>query len=273
MRHLPVGLLAIIKNKSFLALILLVLPLSLLGTAVHADTISKTFGSDKTIAPGYVVALSKTNSNKVELATSKELSRIYGVVISPTDSPVTLQTGNGQVVVSTNGSYSVFVSLDGGVVNAGDYLSMSLTNGVAAKANNAQDYILGRAISGFNGSQGVLSGSGQNAVGKIPVVVSPGKNPLAKSEPSVPGPLLRIANSLAGRPVSPQRIYTALAIFLISLIVAASLIYVGVRSSMISIGRNPLSKHSIMRGLTQVVVASALVFSAGLLGVYLLVRI
>jgi hypothetical protein len=85
--------------------------------------------------------------------------------------------------------------------------------------------------------------------------------------------LLRIANSLAGKQVSPERVYTALGIFLVSLAVASSLIYVGVRTSMISIGRNPLSKHSIMRGLMQVVFAATLVFGAGLLGVFLLVRV
>lgn len=242
------------------------------GSAL-ADTIAKTFGSSKPIAPGYVVAISKTDTTKVELATAKELNRIYGVVISPSDSPVTLQTDNGQVVVATSGSYNMLVSLSGGAVKSGDYLSMSTTDGIAAKASATQDYIVGRSLSDFNGTNGVISGSGDSAVGRIAAQVSPGKNPLAKSDPSVPGPLLRLANSLAGKPVSAQRIYTAMGVFLVSLIVAASLIYVGVRSSMISIGRNPLSKHSIMRGLSQVVVAAALVFGAGLIGVYLLVRV
>jgi hypothetical protein len=273
MRHLPVKLLATIKSKNLALAILLFLPLITIVGNASADTIAKTFASNQTISPGYVVAISKADTTRVELATEKELSRIYGVAVDPSDSSVTLQSANGKVVVVTSGSYNLLVSLSGGVVKAGDYLSLSPTDGISAKASDSQEYIVGRALSDFNGTTGVISGNGDNAVGRIAAQVSPGKNPLSKSEPTVPGPLLKVANSLAGKPVSAERVYTALGIFLVSLAVAASLIYVGVRSSMISIGRNPLSKHSIMRGLMQVVFAAALVFSAGLLGVYLLVRV
>ncbi len=273
MRHLPVRLLARIKSKKLIIVSLLMLPITLISGIAAADSIAKTFSSDTAISPGYVVSLKKNDQSKVELASAKALSRIYGVVINPSDSAVTLQTGNGQVVVATGGNYEVLASLSGGVIKTGDYLSLSPNDGIAAKAGTDQDYIVGRAIADFDGGQGIISGSGSSATGRVPIQVSPGKNPLAKSDPNVPGPLLKLVNTIAAQPVSPQRVYAALGVFVVALVVASGLIYVGVRSSMISIGRNPLSKHSIMRGMLQVVIAAALVFGFGLIGVYLLIRI
>ena len=55
--------------------------------------------------------------------------------------------------------------------------------------------------------------------------------------------------------------------------IAGSLIYSAVRSSLIAIGRNPLSKKSIIRGLFQVVIIGLMVFLSGIFGVYLLLRL
>ena len=65
----------------------------------------------------------------------------------------------------------------------------------------------------------------------------------------------------------------ALAMFLISVIVAASLLWAGVRSGITAIGRNPLSQNFIIRGLDQVIILAAAVFAIGLFGVYLLLRL
>lgn len=262
-----------LKSKNLLIAACLLMLLVALSANAVADTLARTFGANQTIPQGSVVALSRSNSQNVELAPAGDVSRIYGVAINPSDSAVTLDTGTPKVTVITSGSFQVLVSLSSGTIQNGDYLSMSKTDGVAAKASVNQAYILGKALANFDGGSGVVSGSGQTAIGLIKVDVSPGKNPLSKSDPSVPGPLLKIANALAGRPVTAVRVYTALGVFLVTLAVAGSLIWVGVRTSMISIGRNPLSKHSIIQGLVQVIVAAAVVFGGGLVGVYLLLRL
>jgi len=43
--------------------------------------------------------------------------------------------------------------------------------------------------------------------------------------------------------------YAALSIFLIAALIAAALLWIGVRSSITAIGRNPLSRHLVMAGL------------------------
>ena len=65
----------------------------------------------------------------------------------------------------------------------------------------------------------------------------------------------------------------SLLIFLASVVIAGSMLYAGVHSSMISIGRNPLSKQSIVRSMIQVIVTSFIVFIIGIFGVYLLLKL
>ena len=55
--------------------------------------------------------------------------------------------------------------------------------------------------------------------------------------------------------------------------VSGALIYSGVRSGMIAIGRNPLSKKSILRGIVQVIIVAITIFLIGIFGVYLLLKL
>jgi len=96
---------------------------------------------------------------------------------------------------------------------------------------------------------------------------------LLKNDVAIPSPLRRVGESIAGKPVTALRIYSALAIFILSALMAASLLWVSVRSSITAIGRNPLSHHSIFRGMSQAIVIAVLVFIIGMFGVYLLLRI
>lgn len=270
MRHLPVDLLAKIKPKRAAPLVLLVL--LAIPSGALADAIAKSFGSASTIEPGRVVALVKDNPENVELVPAGEVSRIYGVAIDQSDAAVTLQKENQTVFVATSGTYPVIVNATNGVIRVGDYLSVSKTNGVAAKATVNQDYILGKALETFTAADATTNIE-DTPVGEVQAEINPGKNPLTKGDPSIPGPLLKLANAVAGKPVSAARIYSALGVLVLALTVAAALILVGVRTSIISIGRNPLSKQSIMHGMFQVIIAASLIFVGGLLGSFLLLRL
>ena len=73
--------------------------------------------------------------------------------------------------------------------------------------------------------------------------------------------------------MNPIRVYISLAVLFASASVAGALIYSGIRSGMIAIGRNPLSKKSIVRGMVQVVIVALIIFMAGIFGVYLLLKL
>jgi hypothetical protein len=51
------------------------------------------------------------------------------------------------------------------------------------------------------------------------------------------------------------------------------MLYSGIRSGMIAVGRNPLSKKSIMRSLIETVIAGLIVFAVGIFAVYLLLKL
>jgi hypothetical protein len=255
------------------------LTLAALGTVLTsvagADTIVRGFNAATSIAPGWVVALSQGQTNSVELAPAGDSSRIYGVVIDPSQAPVTLQPNQGRrVFVATSGTYPVLVSAINGSINSGDYISMSSADGIAAKATSSEAVILGQATQKFDGTNNVITkGANGDNIGRIETNITPRHNPLSKNLAAIPAPLRRAGEAIAGKNVSAVRIYAALLVFLVTAVIAISLLVVGVRSGLVSIGRNPLSRHSIFQGLFQVVLVALAVFVIGVFAVYLLLKL
>jgi len=111
-------------------------------------------------------------------------------------------------------------------------------------------------------------------IGRIPVDITVARNPLLKgTEPNLPDALRKVSESIAGKPVEATRVYIALVVFIITTAISGSLLYGGIRSAIISIGRNPLSKKSIIRGMLQVVISGLIIFILGIFGVYLLLKL
>ena len=268
MKHL------VLKVFIFWPMISMVLILGAFILPAFADNLAQGFGSKGNLGPGMVVALSKNSQDTVEAAPASDTSRIYGVVIDPSDAPLILNRQSGdQVFVATAGSYPVLVSTERGPIKSGDYLSISSTDGIAAEATYQQSAVLGQAASAFDGKKGAITNIGTAAVGKITVNVNPHKNPLVKNDISIPPFLRKAGEALAGKPVSAIHIYLALAFLVAAVMISTALLSSGVRGAMISLGRNPLNKGSIMNSMFKVVIAAVMVFVIGLFGVYLLLRI
>ncbi len=255
------------------ALALLLLAFAVLGSIAHADTVVRGFKAKGTLEPGLIVALSGKATDTVETATEKDPTKIYGVVIDPAQAPFTVQKSGEQVFVSTGGSYPTLVSTQNGAIKAGDYISVSSVNGVGEKAKD-QPTVLGKADANFDGSSQTITTTTEGyKIGRINVSIIPGRNPLVKDYLAIPAPLKRFGEAIAGKNISALRIYVALSVFAVSAIIALSVLLVGVKSSITAIGRNPLSKKSILNGLFQVISVAVLVFIVGMFGVYLLLRL
>lgn len=249
------------------------LSLLILPAAVLADNVVGAFSTKQELQPGLIVSLDNTSARTVTSAPANNTNSIYGVVIDPADAPLTLSGQNSEVFVATDGIYRVLVSTSGGTIKTGDYISMSSISGVGAKATSLQPTILGQAQGGFDGRSNVITTNGGSPIGRIYVSISVKKNPLAASDPAIPSFLKRAASSLANKQVPTARIYTALAIFVITAAVSMTILWSGVKSSLVSLGRNPLSRHSIFRGMYKVIFTGLGVFAIGLAGVYLLLKI
>src|SRR5579862_8105517 len=124
-----------------------VLALAAIPLKVHADNVVEGFSSSQPLQPGMVVAIDKASARSVKAAPADNSNLIYGVVVDPSDAPITLVGQNSQIFVATTGTYQVLVSAGAGAIQPGDYISMSNIDGIAGKAQVGQPLILGKAQS------------------------------------------------------------------------------------------------------------------------------
>lgn len=232
---------------------------------------------------GIIVQLDPNDASKVEPVSAATIEQMHGVVVDPNDAPATLSEEGKKVFVATSGRYAVLVSNQNGPIKTGDYLTISALSGIGMKAGTQQPMVVGRALGDFDGSVNVVTtteinneqGASQKVrLGYVQADILVARNPLLKStEAILPDFLKRTTETVAGKPVSLVRVYLSLVIFLASVGTTGMIIYSGVRSGIISIGRNPLSKQRVMRGMLQAVLAGLIIFITGLLGVYLVLKL
>jgi hypothetical protein len=258
---------------------------ALIVVAAAGQAVSQGYGVTGVVQKGMIVQIDPKNANKVAPLSNKSDKAMLGVVVAANDTVVSLGGDSSayQVFVASTGKYDALVSTQNGSIKAGDIISVSALDGIGMKANADQNVVLGKALTGFDGSTNVSgtatlktsSGTKQVSIGFIQIDISISRNPLAVSAsgPPVPAFLRKSGDSIAGKPVSTVRLYVSMGVLIVTLLMAASLLYGGVRSSLVSIGRNPLAKKSILRGLIQVVVLGLTVFVIGLVAIYLLLKL
>jgi hypothetical protein len=257
---------------------LLILP----ALSVTAQSVLQSYSTAAPLQFGLIVELESKSSGKVEPLAQTSATKMFGAVVNPNASPVSLSatTGSQQAYVATSGTYNVLVSNQDGSIAPGDYITISSLDGIGMKAGDNDSTVLGKATTIFNGTNALSTAMLKNGshpttveLGEVSVNIAVSRNPLqATSSPDLPSFLRSASQSFANRPVSTPRVYLGLTVLLISAIIAGSLLYAGVRSGITAIGRNPLSKKSIIRSLIQVTLTSLIVFIVGLFAVYLILR-
>lgn len=244
------------------------------------------YAAETPLDNGTIVQLSNKDAKRVKIATQKELENMFGVTVDRNQLALTI-TDEGlenQVFVAVSGTYNVLVSTQNGSIATGDYITLSSVNGVGMKATTEEKTVFGRANAAFDGKGLTLgtttlkdtTGKTNKTVtlGVIPVTINIQRNPNEKSTTvNIPEALKRVGQAIAEKEVNPIRIYISVAITAISLAAAIIVMYAGVRNSVISIGRNPMSKKSIFRALLEVILTSILILVIGLFAVYLLLKL
>lgn len=273
----------ILKPKKLFALMSLTgLIIIALSSPLSAQSVTQGYSADSVLQRGMVVSLSENDTSKVEPVNRENQTRIHGVVVAPNDSTFTLSETEEKTYVATVGKFETLVSTEAGTINAGDFVAVSSIPGIAMKAGERDAFTVGKAVEVFDGSEAIfnetltntLGDTQQVAIKRIIVDVSVGPNPLLRPEDSTLPEFLKSATeAIAGKKVSAVRVYIGLVIIAAASGVSGSLLFSGVRSAVISIGRNPLSKKSVTRSVIQIVVSSIIIFLIGLFGVYLLLRL
>jgi hypothetical protein len=246
----------------------------------------ESYGTVQTLKAGLIVQLDPANPENVIPATQANISKTFGIVVDPTSSILSIQTlgkSPQNAYVTSSGNYPVVVSDQNGKISAGDYLTLSAIDGIAMKDNTTALVIIGQATTSFNGvdniigSQDVVNTLNSKKLvhlGSVKANIAITHNPLlVSSSYNVPAFLKNFSKNVSGKVVSPWRIYIALILLLAICFIVGIMLYGAVRSSMIAIGRNPLSKHALSRGFIQIIVAAIIIFISGVFGVYLLLRV
>jgi hypothetical protein len=257
------------------------------GTTANEDitqAVTQSYNAAAAVQVGMIVRLELKDPTTVEPLPSSNISAMLGITVPAADAAITLTPQNNteqQVFVATAGRYDMLVSNEGGSISTGDYITISSLAGIGMKASENQTIVLGKAAGSFNGTNNVVSkvknSQGKTTevtIGEVPIDLDIAHNPLASKETDyVPSFLAQTATTVANHPVSAARIYLGGLVLIASAVLTGNLLYSGVRNGMQAIGRNPLSRKSIIRSLIQTIIAGLLIFVVGIFAVYLLLKL
>ncbi|MCL4357777.1 hypothetical protein M1512_02685 [Patescibacteria group bacterium] len=267
---------------------LLVFGSMLVSIGVHAATqlVAQGYTSTSPLQPGMIVRLDPSHTGQVEALDLSHVKQMLGVVVLGSSAPLTISSSTlsanaQQVYVSNTGEHQVLVTTQNGPIAPGDYITVSSLSGLGMLANSNESMVLGQAVSGFNGSSGVidtstLTGSGGRkqtvAIGSIPVDINIKSNPLVQvATKGVPVVLSQLTHFATNKSVSADRVYLGLACVAAGLIIAVTILYAAIKNGFISIGRNPLVKRTIIISLLRVVVIAIIIFIASLAAAYFII--
>lgn len=260
---------------------ILLFGLALIGLTIPATvnaltTISQGYSTSDQLSLGSIVSLSNNSSGQVGAATSNNANSIIGVVIDAGNSLLALTNGQtNQIQVATSGIEQVLVSNINGDVSQGDQITASPISGVGMKAStNAKVVgIAQESLSNSNGtSESYTDKSGNKhtiAIGNVSVLVNVSYFYKQPDKTLIPSAVQNIANALAGRAVSALPILISMGIFIVTLIVVVSIIYPMIHSSIISVGRNPMSQSAVYRDLVQMSALVLAILGVSVVAIYL----
>ncbi len=259
------------------AALLSVLTSSLFASLANATTpLSQGYTSDKQLAIGSIVSIENNYQDKVIPSAPSNADNMLGVVVNNNNSVLSLTNGkDNQVQVATSGTIQVLVSDVNGDIKKGDHIAASPILGVGMKATS-NSRVVGIAQQGLDANNSKdetyidKAGNKQTVkIGQISVLVNVVYFFKEPDKTIVPAAIQNLANSLAGRTVSTLPIIISAAIFVVTIVVVASITFSMIRSSIISVGRNPMSQSAIYRDLIQLSVLILAILSVGVISIYL----
>lgn len=247
-------------------------------TASALTTISQSYSASEKLSLGSIVSLQKNTTDQVVPASSSNVDNLFGVVINADNSLLSLSNGQeNQVQVATSGTVQVLVSDVNGTIYRGDHITASPISGVGMKATS-NIRIVGIAQSdlastGSSSKQTYTDKDGREhsiVIGEIPVLINVSYFFKEPDKTVVPSAIQNLANNLAGRTVNTLPILISAAIFIVTIITVASMLYSMIHSSIISVGRNPMSQSAVYRNLVQLLVVVLVILAVGFASIYVI---
>ena len=262
-------------TPSYAAATMAILLATLAPLGVMAVTpISQGYTTDERLSTGTLVSLEKDSADRIVPASNTNVDNLLGVVINGDSSLLSVSNGDNQAQVATSGTINVLVSDINGKIENGDHITASPISGVGMKAST-NTRTIGIAQSSMRGDtkQKIKDASGKEqevTLGQVSALVNVAYFFKEPERTVVPSAIQKVANALAGKEVNTLPILISAAIFIVTLIVAVSIIYSMIHSSIISVGRNPMSQSAIYRDLIQLSALVLAILGVGMVAIYLI---
>lgn len=243
----------------------------------NAATVSQGYKTSESLVAGTIVSLDASTAKAVKAATISTTKDLLGVVVTPGDVIINLSSTSDQVQVSTSGVAPTLVSNINGSIKAGDRITASAIAGVGSKTSG-NTKIIGIAQGSLNAQTAGadkrqikdLNGKNQEVlIAKIPVTIEVG---YFDKQGTVAGYAQQFVSGVTGRDVSAQRALAGIVILILALTVVGVMLSTSVKSSIISIGRNPLSRSAVQRSLWGVLLIAVAVLALAGVSIFLIVR-
>jgi len=248
------------------------------SASAQGASIAQGFKTTETnLSTGALMALRQDAPDVVELATREHSERLAGILSDHPLISVTDGTSSAQVI--TEGTTPTLVSALGGDIKAGDRITISPIKGVGMKAT-ASGVIVGVAQSDFksgSGTERTITGADGRSrkahIGLVSVRVGVAAYVVGQQSSPVPSVLQDLANNVVVRSVSVVRVMFATLLLLLLFVTVTVLLYGAVHSSIISIGRNPLSEVILRKSLLQVGLTLGIITTVSLASIYLILKV
>lgn len=234
----------------------------------------------KDIVPGTIMSLDTKGSIEAVPANAAQRPQLLGVVTD--EALISLNNGDSRVQISLEGTAPAYVSDLNGDVKAGDRITASPIEGIGMKATGS-GVILGTAGNDLTSikttSRTIVDAKGVKHtvhIGLLSVRLNVGYSSGTDDSPLasfIPPFLMKFAGNVAGKDVSGLRVIESVSALLIGFGIAAVMLRSGIRSGIISLGRNPLASKTIKRGIMDVYIASAGVLLVTIMSIYVILRI
>jgi hypothetical protein len=228
------------------------------AVANAATLISETYSASGNLPAGTIVSLKKNTTDHVEATTTANAAYILGIIIDSDNSQLSISSNQtNQVHVATNGIEPVLVSDINGPIAVGDSITASPVTGIGMKATDNVK-VVGVAQEAFpNGSATKTTASDKSGkktdvkLGQISALVNVAYFYKQPDKTLIPTAIQNIANALAGKKVNSLPILISIGIFIMAMIVVVSIVFSLIRSSIISVGRNPMAQAAVYRNVIQ----------------------
>lgn len=253
-----------------------ILPFGVQGASSTAQGFRTEHGGD--IVAGTLVSVQRDNPNLVEPSSLENADLLFGVVTEA--AAIEVYDEDSTIQVARSGITLALVSDINGNIQTGDPITASPIEGVGMLAAGSI-IVVGVAQSGLDAvettNHQVVDRDGSEKtvrVGLVPVQLDRMFYSRQEGASSfIPSFVQDVANSVAGKQVSPTRVIVAALLLILLFVSVLVLLYSATKSSIISIGRNPLSEKAVHRSLFEVGLTVVGILAFAVILIYLILTI